>query len=148
MKICHWAILHYNMSFKTIAGTPDGVFWWFPALSEVQENILSNSPKLSCGFNNWAFEVSKNSKSTRNVDQNVTVSQVTMMNVSILIFMTSFKMTSHVLTVGLLSIAAWYDLIILIWLNEWRRKNKLYLIFYKNLKVNIPLLSTFSKSYV
>ena len=37
MIICHWAILHYNMSFKTIAGRSDGVFWWFPALSEDQE---------------------------------------------------------------------------------------------------------------
>ena len=51
MIICHWAILHYNMSFKTIAGRSDGVFWWFPALSEDQKNKLSNSPKLSCGFN-------------------------------------------------------------------------------------------------
>ena len=25
------------MSFKTIAGMSDGVFWWFPALSEDQE---------------------------------------------------------------------------------------------------------------
>ena len=30
-------MLHYNMSFKTIAGRSDGVFWWFPALSEDQE---------------------------------------------------------------------------------------------------------------
>ena len=51
MIICHWAIFHYNMSFKTIAGRSDDVFWWFPALSEDQENKLSNSPKLSCGFN-------------------------------------------------------------------------------------------------
>ena len=35
--ICHWAILHYNMSFKTIAERSDGVCWWFPALSEDQE---------------------------------------------------------------------------------------------------------------
>ena len=26
MIICHWTILHYNMSFKTIAGRSDGVF--------------------------------------------------------------------------------------------------------------------------
>ena len=26
MIICHWAILHYNMSFKTIAGRSDGCF--------------------------------------------------------------------------------------------------------------------------
>ena len=51
MIICHWAILHYNMSFQTFAGRSDGVFWWFLALSEDQEkNCLSNSPKLSCGF--------------------------------------------------------------------------------------------------
>ena len=37
MIICHWAILHYNMPFKTIAGRSDGVFWWFPGLSEDQE---------------------------------------------------------------------------------------------------------------
>ena len=36
MIISHWAILHYNMPF-------DGVFWWFPALSEDQEEKLSNS---------------------------------------------------------------------------------------------------------
>ena len=51
MIICHWTILHYNMPFQTIAGRSDGVFWWFPALSEDQERNLSNSPKLSCGFN-------------------------------------------------------------------------------------------------
>ena len=37
MIICHLAILHYNMSFKTIAGRSDGVFWWFPVLSEDRE---------------------------------------------------------------------------------------------------------------
>ena len=39
MTICHWAILHCNMSFQTIAGRSDGVFWWFSALSEDQEKI-------------------------------------------------------------------------------------------------------------
>ena len=39
MIICHWAKLHYNMSFQTIARKSDGVFWWFPALSEDQENF-------------------------------------------------------------------------------------------------------------
>ena len=38
MIICHCAILYYNMSFKTIAWMSGGVFWWFPALSEDQEN--------------------------------------------------------------------------------------------------------------
>ena len=51
MIICHWAILHYNMSFKTIAGRSDGVLRWFPTLSEDQEKNCQNSPKLSCGFN-------------------------------------------------------------------------------------------------
>ena len=37
MIICHCAILHYHMSFKTIAWMSGGVFWWFPALSEDQE---------------------------------------------------------------------------------------------------------------
>ena len=51
MIICHWAILHYNMSFQTIiAGRSDGVFWWFPALSEDQDFFFFYSPKLSCGF--------------------------------------------------------------------------------------------------
>ena len=54
--ICHWAMLHYNMPFKTIVGRSDSVFWWFPALSEDQENLLSNSPKLSCGFNIYTDE--------------------------------------------------------------------------------------------
>ena len=39
MIICHWEILPYNMSFQTIAGRSDGVFWWFPALSEDQDKI-------------------------------------------------------------------------------------------------------------
>ena len=26
-----------NMSFQTITGRSDGVFWWFPALSEDQD---------------------------------------------------------------------------------------------------------------
>ena len=39
MIICHCAILHYHMSFKTIAWMSGGVFWWFPALSEDQEKI-------------------------------------------------------------------------------------------------------------
>ena len=40
MIICHWAILHYNMSFKTIALRSDGVFGWFPALSEESTNAF------------------------------------------------------------------------------------------------------------
>ena len=51
MIICHWSILHNcNMSFKTIAGRSDGVFWWFSALSEDQEKY-SWIHKNSCGFN-------------------------------------------------------------------------------------------------
>ena len=38
------------MSFKTIAGRSDGVFWWFPALSEDLEEKKLNSPKWSFGF--------------------------------------------------------------------------------------------------
>ena len=44
------------MSFKTIAGRSDGVLRWFPALYEDQEKKLSNSPKLSCGFNSLGPE--------------------------------------------------------------------------------------------
>ena len=51
MIICHWAILHYNMSFKTIAGRSDCVFWWFSALSEDQDFFCWVHQKLSCGFN-------------------------------------------------------------------------------------------------
>ena len=43
MIICHWAILHYNMSFKTIARS-DGVFWWFPALSVISVNSKYGQP--------------------------------------------------------------------------------------------------------
>ena len=52
MIICHWAILYYNISFKTIAGRSDCVFWWFPALSEdqVKKKIRNHQWKLSCGF--------------------------------------------------------------------------------------------------
>ena len=38
--LCQWYFAtgqYYNMSFKTIAQRFDGVFWWFPALSEDQE---------------------------------------------------------------------------------------------------------------
>ena len=40
----HWdilllGILHYNMSFKTIAGRFNGAFWWYGPLSEDQENF-------------------------------------------------------------------------------------------------------------
>ena len=68
--ICHWAILHYNMSFKTIAGRSDGVFWWFPALSEDQEKIcwihqnylvaliseLYNFPDITTYFQLWGLQ--------------------------------------------------------------------------------------------
>ena len=48
----HWAMLHYNMPFKTIAGRSDGVFWLFPALSEDHIFFFFFIHKnLSCGFN-------------------------------------------------------------------------------------------------
>ena len=35
----YWVLLHYNMSFKTIAGGFNGVCWWYGPLSEDQENF-------------------------------------------------------------------------------------------------------------
>ena len=52
MIICHWAILHYNISFKTIAGRYDGVFFiYLISCTFLKIRDLSNSTKLSCGFN-------------------------------------------------------------------------------------------------
>ena len=34
---CYWVLLHYNMSFKTIAGGFNGAFWWYGPLSEDRE---------------------------------------------------------------------------------------------------------------
>ena len=34
---CYWALLHYNMSLKTIAGGFNGAFWWYGPLSEDRE---------------------------------------------------------------------------------------------------------------
>ena len=36
---CYWVLLHYNISFKTIAGGFNGAFWWYGRLSEDQEKI-------------------------------------------------------------------------------------------------------------
>ena len=36
---CYWVLLHYNMSFKTIAGGFDGACWWYGPLSEDQEKF-------------------------------------------------------------------------------------------------------------
>ena len=47
---CYWVLLHYNMSFKTIAGGFNGAFWWYGPLSDALEHFLTNLPKLSCGF--------------------------------------------------------------------------------------------------
>ena len=47
---CYWVLLHYNMSFKTIASGFNGAFWWYGPLSEDQEFFKTNLPKLSCGF--------------------------------------------------------------------------------------------------
>ena len=47
MIICHWAILHYNMSFKN--NLQEGhlmvFFWWFSCIFWSREKILLNSPK-------------------------------------------------------------------------------------------------------
>ena len=41
---CYWVLLHYNMSFKTIAGGFNGAFWWYGPLSEDRE-IFNKSTK-------------------------------------------------------------------------------------------------------
>ena len=48
---CSWVLLHYNISFKTIAGGFNGAFRWYGPFSEDREKL----PKLSCGFN--IFEI-------------------------------------------------------------------------------------------
>ena len=30
---CYWVLVHYNMSFETIAGGFNGAFWWYGPLS-------------------------------------------------------------------------------------------------------------------
>ena len=37
---CYWVLLHYNMSFKTIASGFNGAFWWYGPLSEDREFFL------------------------------------------------------------------------------------------------------------
>ena len=59
---CYWVLLHYNMSFKTIAGGFNGDFWWYGPRSEDRELKKTNLPKLSCGFK------SHNQNSWENVD--------------------------------------------------------------------------------
>ena len=50
----HWEILlQYVMSKQLQEGLK--WCWWFPALSEDQEQNYSNSPKLSCGFKSPNF---------------------------------------------------------------------------------------------
>ena len=58
MIICHWAILHYNMSFKTIAGRSDGVLWWFHALSKDQENFcrIHQNYLVALKFKSYTYE--------------------------------------------------------------------------------------------
>ena len=62
---CYWVLLHYNMSFKTIAGGFNGAFWWYGPLSEDREFKKTNLPKLSCGYTYkdpaYAFMVLKTS---------------------------------------------------------------------------------------
>ena len=36
---CYWVLVHYKMSFKTIAGGFNGAFWWYDPLSVNQENV-------------------------------------------------------------------------------------------------------------
>ena len=49
---CYWVLLHYNMSFKTIASGFNGAFWWYgPCTFWRLRKNLTNLPKLSCGFN-------------------------------------------------------------------------------------------------
>ena len=56
--ICHGAILHYHMSFKTIAGwSGDQCFLMISCTFWRSRKKLPNSPKLSCGFNNTEFVV-------------------------------------------------------------------------------------------
>ena len=52
---CYWVLLHYNMSFKTIAGGFNGAFWWYGPLSEDRDKFLTNLPKLSCDLNEFLF---------------------------------------------------------------------------------------------
>ena len=47
---CYWVLLHYNMSFKTIADGFNGAFWWYGPLSEDREFLKTNLPILSCGL--------------------------------------------------------------------------------------------------
>ena len=37
--LLNWVLLHYNMSFKTIAGGFNGAFWWYGPLSEDRETF-------------------------------------------------------------------------------------------------------------
>ena len=51
MIICHhWAMLHYNMSFQTIAVQVWRGFLMISCTFWRSRKNLSNSPKLSCGF--------------------------------------------------------------------------------------------------
>ena len=67
MIICHLAILHYNMSFQTIAGRSDYV-WWFPALSEDQEKICRIHPNYLVALIFVLFNVKGEVSTDNNVD--------------------------------------------------------------------------------
>ena len=43
----YWVLLHYNMSFQTIAGEFNGAFHFM----KIKIFFFTNLPKLSCGFN-------------------------------------------------------------------------------------------------
>ena len=48
---CYWVLLHYNMSFKTIAGA----FWWY--FVKIEKKNVTYLPKLSCGFKSLQDEL-------------------------------------------------------------------------------------------
>ena len=48
---CYWVLLHYNMSFKTIAGGFNGAFWWYGPLSE--DRVLNLGPKIEQIYQNY-----------------------------------------------------------------------------------------------
>ena len=48
---CYWELLHYNISFKTIAGGFNGAFWWYGPLSEDQDFFLQIYQNYLVAFN-------------------------------------------------------------------------------------------------
>ena len=52
---CYWLLLHYTMSFKTIAGGFNGAFWWYGPLSEDQENFKQIYQNYLVALTLWFF---------------------------------------------------------------------------------------------